>query len=37
MYAAEAGNTAVMDALLKAGADPKAEDANGKTYKDYKK
>jgi len=37
MYAAEAGNTAVMDALLKAGADPKAEDSNGKTYKDYKK
>ena len=37
MYAAEAGNTAVMDALLKAGADPKAEDANGKTYTDYKK
>ena len=37
MYAAEAGNTAVVDALLKAGADPKAEDAGGKTYKDYKK
>ena len=37
MYAAEAGNTAVVDALLKAGADPKAEDSGGKTYKDYKK
>ena len=37
MYAAEAGNTPVVDALLKAGADPKAEDANGRTYKDYKK
>ena len=37
MYAAEAGNTAVMDALLKAGADPKAVDSDGRTYKDYKK
>jgi len=37
MYAAESGNTAVMDALLKAGADPKAVDSDGKTYKDYKK
>jgi len=37
MYAAESGNTAVVDALLKAGADPKAVDSDGKTYKDYEK
>ena len=35
MYAAESGNTAIVDILLKAGADPKAADANGKTYRDY--
>ena len=37
MYAAESGNTAVVDALLKAGADPKAVDSDGRTYKDYEK
>ncbi len=37
MYAAESGNTAVVDALLKAGADPKAVDSDGKTYRDYEK
>lgn len=35
MYAAAAGNTAVVDALLKLSADPKAVDADGKTYQDY--
>ena len=35
MYAAESGNAAVVDALLKAGADSKAADADGKTYRDY--
>ena len=37
MYAAESGNTAVVDALLNAGADPKAVDSDGKTYQAYKK
>ena len=37
MYAAESGNTAVVDALLKAGADPKAVDSDGRTYRDYEK
>jgi len=37
MYAAESGNKAVVDTLLKAGADPKAVDADGKTYRDYEK
>ena len=37
MYAAESGNAAVVDALLKAGADPKAVDASGKTYQNYEK
>ena len=37
MYAAESGNEAVVDALLKAGADPKATDSDGKTYQDYVK
>jgi len=37
MYAAESGNEAVVKALLNAGADPKAVDADGKTYLDYVK
>jgi len=37
MYAAESGNEAVVDALLKAGADPKATDSDGKTYQNYVK
>lgn len=37
MYAAESGNNAVVDALLKAGADPKAVDSDGKTYLKYVK
>ena len=37
MYAAESGNEAVVDALLKAGADPKAVDSDGKTYLKYVK
>ena len=37
MYAAESGNEAVVDALLKAGADPKAVDSDGKTYQSYVK
>jgi ankyrin repeat protein len=37
MYAAESGNKAVVDALLKAGADPKATDSDGRTYLDYDK
>ncbi|MBP5586587.1 MAG: ankyrin repeat domain-containing protein [Lentisphaeria bacterium] len=37
MYAAESGNAAVVDALLKAGADPKAVDSDGRTYRDYEK
>ena len=37
MYAAESGNDDIIKALLSAGADPKAVDADGKTYEDYVK